>query len=412
MPLSGGVSALFDDDFAHYLSYGATDQRTALDLAGNYTGLLVPGTIAAFQREGTGGFVLSLSATAAAPDYTIDPRFPLFQQPLPSPKRSHVALAELLDAPELVRGTAPSPADFTPDLIARIAAAWGRFNGGYQDAAGSKFAKYAKRLKREVMPRDAREPTYVLAPYLVASGPTDPWWAISEQLFEATLDAMNGDQRCIRVVAAASAGALAELIPATSERRLAMWVSGLEEMASPSQDLAAYGRAIQTAASEGRSSFALYGGFFSVLLHEVGLRGSSHGIGYGEYRNWIELPNSGPPPARYYLPQLHRYVQADEATRLHLADPRLAECLCDECQGDPPLGLDYHSLMKHSVRCRAAEIDGWAGLDPDAAATRLSDELEAYRQVLQGSGLPDIVVTRTERQASHIPVWIEALRII
>ena len=68
------------DRFSHLLSYGATDQKTVLELLGKYQGLIVPGTVAAFQRQGTGGFVLSLSATADAPPYRIDPRFPLFQK--------------------------------------------------------------------------------------------------------------------------------------------------------------------------------------------------------------------------------------------------------------------------------------------------------------------------------------------
>lgn len=51
---------MFDTPFEHYLAYGATDQSTVRELAGKFTGLIVPGTVAAFQREGTGGFVLSV----------------------------------------------------------------------------------------------------------------------------------------------------------------------------------------------------------------------------------------------------------------------------------------------------------------------------------------------------------------
>jgi hypothetical protein len=68
--------------FEHYLSYGSTDQLTARNLTDIYDGLLIPGTVAAFQAEGTRGFVLTLSA-AKSKDYIIDPRFPLFQNRLP-----------------------------------------------------------------------------------------------------------------------------------------------------------------------------------------------------------------------------------------------------------------------------------------------------------------------------------------
>src|SRR6266511_1278969 len=116
------------EPFSHYLSYGATDQQTVRDLTGAYNGLVVPGTVAAFQRQGTGGFVLALSATQAAAKYVIDPRFPLFQQPLSQPKKSHFALADLLGVPELVSITHPDPSDFVPERINTIARNWVRFN--------------------------------------------------------------------------------------------------------------------------------------------------------------------------------------------------------------------------------------------------------------------------------------------
>lgn len=402
---------MFHDAFSHYLSYGATDQQTVRELAGQYDGLLVPGTVAAFQREGTGGFVLTLSAAAASTEYVIDPRFPLFQQALPRAKRSHIALAELLGWPGLVSSTPPAPADFDDERVQKIARGWAEFNGGYRSTEGSKFSKYAKRLGQPVQPKNARDPLYVLAPYFVAHGTTDPWWERSCALYEATATAAGSD-RCIRVVASEEPSALEPLISETSDERLAVWVSGLDEFTSTARGLGSYGTAIRNTSAAGRSIFALYGGFFSILLQNVGLGGSSHGIGYGEYRNWIELPESGPPPARYYLPQIHRYVQTDEAARLYFADERLAVCECAECGGEPPLALDYHALMRHSVRCRAAEIEQWAGLDEEAAADRLDAETRQFRRILHTSGLADLAIQRAELRAHHLATWSDALRII
>ena len=106
------------------------------ELAGDYGGLLVPGTVAAFRREGTGGFVLTLSATSQAPEYAIDPRFPLFQQALSSPKKSHLALAELFGVPDLIRTRPPTPDDFTEAVIRTVASNWAEFDGGYRATAG------------------------------------------------------------------------------------------------------------------------------------------------------------------------------------------------------------------------------------------------------------------------------------
>src|SRR5207244_3121757 len=127
--------------------------------------------------------------------------------------------------------------------------------------------------------------------------------------------------------------------------------------------------------TRGQNLFGLYGGFFSVLLAGIGLDGSCHGIGYGEYRHWPELPRSGPPPARYYLPRVHRYVSQDLAYELWRRNESLTACHCAICNGGPPL-LDYHDLMKHSVLVRQSEIDSWSDLRMTDAAERLEVEAE------------------------------------
>jgi hypothetical protein len=397
------------DAFSHYLAYGATDQQTARDLAGVYDGLLVPGTVAAFQREGTGGFVLTLSATAAAPDYVIDPRFPLFQQGLVAPKKSHEALANLLGDPGLVQSHAPQPSDFPSARTAAIAQEWINFNHGYSTATLSKFDKYAQRLGEEVEPETVKGPSRILAPYVIASGPNDPWWGVSRQLFE---QCQALDNSCVRVVAADEAGHLNSLLGAVDDSEVVVWVSGLEELMLPANELATYARAIQSAAQRDQSAFALYGGFFHVLLGGVGLRGASHGIGYGEYRTWRELPQSGPPPPRYYLRRVHRYVGQELAYQLYLRDRSLVECDCEECNGEPPIALDYHALMRHSVRVRAQEIDQWSQLDPGTAADRLEKEHADFRRGINNVRLPPFLSPHADRSYDHMPRWVEALRLV
>src|SRR5258708_3356214 len=119
------------DDFSHFLSFSATDQQTARELAGSYDGLLVPGTVASFQTDGTKGFVLTLSATSSSPRYAVDPRFPLFQQPLPSPKHSHRTLADIFGVPALVQSQQEmAPDSYTDKLVEFITDNWLKFNSG------------------------------------------------------------------------------------------------------------------------------------------------------------------------------------------------------------------------------------------------------------------------------------------
>lgn len=403
--------------FSHYLSYGATDQQTARMLTGMYDGLLVPGTVAAFQAEGTRGFVLTLSASRWTP-YVIDPRFPLFQQRLESPKKSHEALAAVLGHPDLIKANMnPDPSWFLP-RIDSIAQHWLQFNSGYTEVSSKNFAKYAKRLGEVVVPENRSGPEYVLPPYVVGTDVSDPWWRVSTELWNASVRQAHDFQltdRLVRVVATSRATSLGRLLSDCSERRLVIWISALDELdtgVSARRDLVSYGQAIVNTSREGKHLFALYGGFFSVLMSLYGLRGSSHGIGYGEARNWIELPQSGPPPARYYLPRAHRYVSQDLASVLYRGreSHQLAVCDCDECLGRSPAELDYHALMRHSVRCRHKEITDWGDLAHEDVVARLRVDAELFEDVIGAMDMPRVLRRQADQCYLHLGGWAEVLQ--
>lgn len=403
------------EPFAHYLAYGATDQKTFRELRDSYSGVLVPATIAAYQRQGTGGFVLSLSATAQAPPYLIDPRFPLFQQALTNPKKSHTALAELLGDPGLVVSREPTPDSFTDARIAEIAQRWVEFNSAYVSQENTKFEKYAARLGEPVpmTPAQAQEPENVLAPYFACEGPDDPWWERSIRFFDYTDDAASthGGPPAVRVVCARQSAGLDALINELDEpERFVVWVSGLDEHRTSARHLTHYRRAVRNAVARGHQPFALYGGFFSVLLGNDGLTGASHGVGFSEHRAWRELPEGGAPPARYYMRRAHRYVPQDLAQALYAASADLTECHCAHCAGRPPIALDYHELMKHSVACRAEEISLWYSRDADEAAELLADEHDALGIQIRDASLAPRIETRAVASIDHLPEWVAALR--
>jgi hypothetical protein len=395
------------EEFSHYVSYGATDQQTLRDLQGQYSGVVVPGTIAAYQRQGTGGFVLSLSATPDGPPYVIDPRFPLFQQRLRSPRQSHRALAELLGHEELVRADAePTTGDFPDRLLDEIAGKWVGFNRNYETAQSEKFAKYARRLKTPLPePGDIKPPERILAPYFMADGALDPWWALSKRLWAAT-EALGHE--AVRVVAAKSVAGLADMLPEVADREVVVWVSGLDEMTTGYRELRAYAEALGSAAERGTRAFALYGGFYHVLMRLCGLSGLSHGVGFGESRVWEELPQSGPPPARYYVRRIHRYLPQDLANSLWLADRDLTECPCPDCVGKRPLELDYHALMRHSVAARTEEIRAWSQVDRSSVAQVLRDEHAAFERALRRPSVPGPVGTRAREMIAPLETWADA----
>jgi hypothetical protein len=397
--------------FAHYLAYLATDQETFRDLRASYDGVLVPGTIAAWQRQGTGGFVLSLSATEAAPPYVIDPRFPLFQQTLPQAKQSHSALAEIFGDPALVQTKfEPVAGQFTDARVRALARAWVDFNLAYDETSNEKFDKYAKRLKEEVPKSvDARAPELILAPYFVATGPQDPWWDRSKLLFTETCAIASGVS-CARVVAAEDVFAIDGLLSDVPAEKLVVWVSGLNEYKASVDELMAYRGALLAATARGQHMFGLYGAFFSVLQASAGLTGAAHGVGFSEHRDWRELPQSGAPLARFYMPRWHRYVPVDFAQTLWQLDRSLCQCDCDHCGAQPPIAMSYHELMKHSVWCRQKEIDRWAGTtSPVLAAAALRSEYEASLKQLDQLTLLAPVRARALDLISHLPRWADAL---
>ena len=397
---------MFEHNFSHYLTYGATDQRTIIELSSVIDGLVVPSTVASFQRDGTGGFVLTLSARVDSPNYVIDPRFPLFQQALDSPKKSHETLAELLGDTGLVCDYRPSPNDFDDARLELIAEHWIKFNVGYTKV-DSKFEKYAKRLNESVVPEDSKGPRYVLAPYFMARGANDPWWERSQRFFEFTREQSKNKVECIQVIALTESNQMPEAIDRIDSARVAIWIDDLNEIVASPERLASYLRGIRHAQQGNVDTFALYGGFFSVLAANVGLNGSCHGIGFGEHRRWIELPRSGPPPARYYVPLLHRYVSREDAFALWRADDELFQCECVECQGKNPIQLGYHELMKHSVYCRDLEIQNWQ-TDVSDIPQRLAEEHGQFTEALDFATMSERRRDSLFRLGSHIPRWISA----
>ena len=391
----------------HFISFSASDQRTVRDAVGLYDGILVPGTIATYQREGTAGFILTLSAREVQPPYVIDPRFPLFQQKLRKPKESHKALAEFFRDPALIaRDHLPSPDHFSGPRIAALGKAWVKFNTGYREEQSTKFQKYADRLREPLYIENAQKPQRILAPYFCVKGVEDPWWPKSQQLYDAAKEAAGSGPEVTRVISAETPSGLLELIDDGHADDVCIWVSDLDEYNTSAEGLAQYCHAVAALSAQGRRSFALYGGFFAIMLSALGLGGLSHGIGYGDHRNWRELPRSGPPPARYYLPTAHRYVLQDDANRLWSHDPALVGL--GEA-GSPNL-LDFQALRLHSVTSRAAEVDMFRSLNLSATIEQLEQQRDDFLRRLH-SNRPNRVVLRLEtRCTAHLTTWIKALR--
>jgi hypothetical protein len=97
---------------------------------------------------------------------------------------------------------------------------------------------------------------------------------------------------------------------------------------------------------------AMHGGFFSLALTKYGMRGVSHGIGYGEQKDVVPVIGQSTPTVRYYLPSLARRLAVPDIERAFdaldiktPADFHSQVCGCAVCRGVVSTTLDEFSAF-------------------------------------------------------------------
>jgi hypothetical protein len=85
---------------------------------------------------------------------------------------------------------------------------------------------------------------------------------------------------------------------------------------------------------------SLHGGLFSMALSHVGMKGVSHGVGYGEQKDVLPVIGQSLPMVRYYLPALAQRLgvpqieRAFKAVGVHTVEDFYAKvCDCAVCRG-------------------------------------------------------------------------------
>ena len=119
----------------------------------------------------------------------------------------------------------------------------------------------------------------------------------------------------------------------------AIWISDLVERNVSLERLKALKEMCGGLSDGGKVVINTHGGYLSALLHEAGMTGFSHGVGYGEHRDVVPVLGGGPPPAQFYFPPLHRMLH-----------PLQVETFFD------PLGVhtatDFHEKICGCTICR------------------------------------------------------------
>lgn len=365
----------------HSLSYSHSDQALLRDpdLDDCWDGLVVPGTLAAYYFDGTGGFVL----TRRVP-YLLDPRTPLLQTielRRAAPKASHLRLAEIHD-PAVVATWPDEEIPLThwedgrwPGVVERVL----NFQRTYSGSATAKVDKYnellalAGRPVNEGVPHE--DPLRLVPPYWAVEGADDPWWRLTREAIEIAVAQEPG--RLLPIIAIreqVEISTLADLIEDMPDGcdDVFCWVSNWNEAEATVDDVDGWLAAVASGEGRGIAVRNLYGGALSVLLTGRGLAGLNHGVGYSESRDARRLSATGAPPTRYYVPALREFFTVPNAQPVIDYLPEEWACNCAVClqvtgdDGRPEVGrLNNEDLKRHFLRARHAEFER---VDRDFAA--------------------------------------------
>ena len=204
---------------------------------------------------------------------------------------------------------------------------------------------------------DAPRPAAVFAPYFyIEPSDTTDWLDANFQLMRTT--AALGLDVPIHAILCADARHLSdeesmrrlrEELPDTGVSGVWFWFSGFYEDAANERTLLSY-RDLAEALSRKLEVHAMHGGFFSLLLSKYGMRGVSHGIGYGEQKNVVPVIGQSIPMVRYYLPPLAKRLGVPDIERAFDAlgirtpsDFHANICDCAVCRGIVSTSLDDFS---------------------------------------------------------------------
>lgn len=368
--------------FRHMLAYGNSDQASFrnAEVQRSFDVMTVPGTIASYYGDATAAFVLSSQIR-----YLIDPRTPLFQGELHSPRASHFTLADWHGP--TVRAALASTGVTTFDtsfwassVINEMVREIISRQRDYAESAPlvePKLTRYARLLAEamhkqgEPSPTTVAKPPYaVLAPYFATSGIDDPWWSAMQEIWKSCAQ-LESPRRIVPVLCVdgrlrtpsdgvATLEELLSLIPNTLSNACFFWITNFDERKTPEVQLRQLWQVIENR-PEGRRLVNLYGGFFSICLRHAGLRGFGNGLAYSESRDWPALSSTGAVPPRYYVRDLHAFLSPAVAASLIDFDAAFA-CPCDACvqwrsTGASIASLPYHDLKRHFALARRWELD-------------------------------------------------------
>jgi|GEM_PF-2602042 len=216
---------------------------------------------------------------------------------------------------------------------------------GQMSLFGTQYDKYAQwseeQGEKTQVPASAASPAVLIPPYFYFRRPDDEWYKAA---WACAGDALRHRHRG-QLIYPVLHFARQRLSEKANIDRVAgeyagggfdgffLWPNDFREEKEPLDRCLGLVRLVRSLTESGKPVFKLYGGFFSMLLFEHGLKGFSCGMGSGTYKNAFATGGSRrKPESQFYVPALHRSLAMTDAERLLKAYPAL-RCGCRACRG-------------------------------------------------------------------------------
>lgn len=192
-------------------------------------------------------------------------------------------------------------------------------------------------------------PAKLVAPYFHLSGEVE-WLELNIELasIACQMEPTVWVALCLDSFLLFSEEAVDDLVEAYKELETSgflVWASDFTEERANVDQIQGLRRLVNGLSQDGKKQVVnMFGGYFSCLLAEHGLTGVSHGLGYGERRDIEPVLGGGIPPAKYYLPAIHKDIRMDQfaaiAQRLDSSSFQQEVCDCVICSGLLRQGMD------------------------------------------------------------------------
>jgi len=315
----------------HILRFGVHAEQTFFTQGKDfYDWVLFNANTVHYFASGTGAFI---SGKLADKSYFIDPithafgHHPQYIKKPDSnePKSSFAGLAEEYGEPARsnIGNRALNESDFTPDTVLE------GFTKRVIDFQRDGLLRSLAPTDSKYMVGDPAEilrPKILVAPYFyMNSSNYKNWLPINLALIEAAQTFCEGYPLYGEIVIDRGIledkndyEAIIDAYLGANCKGFLLWIADFSEHEVPRQLLANYIDFIRNLSQDEREILNIYGGYFSIILTQLGLKGVTHGPGYGEERDVIPV-GGGVPRAKFYLTPVHQRLLFETVEFMRLA---------------------------------------------------------------------------------------------